>query len=72
MWEADFGAVNEAIAEGFEEGERRVVVWVEEDVFFDVGLLKLVLEVGEEGMGGGIDLEGFEVVHGGLYGQIGA
>jgi len=36
MWEADFGAVDGAIANGFEEDERLVVVGVEDDLAFDV------------------------------------
>ena len=51
MREANFGAVDEAIAEGFEEGERRLIVGVEEDVLFDLRLELLVQRTGEAGMG---------------------
>lgn len=36
--EADFGAVDEAIADGFEEDERLVIGWVEDDLALDVFL----------------------------------
>ena len=49
MGKADFGAVDETIAEGFEEGEGRVVVGVEEDVLFDLGLHMLVVQLREKG-----------------------
>ena len=52
--EADFGAVDGAIAQGFEEGEGLVVGGVEEDVAFEGGLgLLLVVWWGEgRGVGG--------------------
>jgi hypothetical protein len=31
MWKADFDAVDEAISDGFDEDERLVVFWVEDD-----------------------------------------
>lgn len=31
MWEADFDTVDEAISDGFEEDERLVVLWVEDN-----------------------------------------
>ena len=37
--EADFGAVDGAIADGFEEDERLLVLWVEDDFALDVVLL---------------------------------
>ena len=36
MWEADFGAVDCAIADGFEEDKRLVVIGIEDDLAFDV------------------------------------
>jgi len=39
VWEADFDAVDEAISDGFEEDERFVVLWVEDD------LLEFALEM---------------------------
>jgi hypothetical protein len=32
MWETDFGAVDEAISDGFDEDERLVILWVQDDL----------------------------------------
>jgi hypothetical protein len=32
MWKADFDTVYEAVSDGFEEDERFVVLWVEDDL----------------------------------------
>jgi hypothetical protein len=39
MWKADFDAVDEAISDSFEEDERFVVLWIEDD------LLEFALEI---------------------------
>jgi hypothetical protein len=44
MWEADFGAVDEAISDGFDEDERLVVLWVQDDLL-DFALERYVCQL---------------------------
>lgn len=62
MWRADFDTVDEAISDGFEEDERFVVLWVEDD-FLEFALEMVLSMRTRHALDIRVYLESLDVVH---------
>ena len=62
MWKADFDTVDEAISDGFEEDERFVVLWVEDD-FLEFALEMVFSMRTRHALDIRVYLESLDVVH---------